>query len=180
LADGQISLTAIDPQVIAFNEPDGLDLFTMEGLVEEWTKGSNTFADNPPNAMLDGIHTHDNGTTSQCSIEVELMAAPEPGTDGQWTWQAIEVIPSASPSGSPRNRNAGCPDAAITTVVLSPTTIYIDSFSAGTKRVVELLSYRSRTQTGMRQFAARALQGERWGYPPNNRIKSKGRWVLPE
>jgi hypothetical protein len=83
-----------------------------------WAQGSDAFADDPPNAIVNGTYTHDDGTTSQCSIEVELMAAPEPGADGEWTWAAIELT-----------RWEGCPDAAQTTVVLAPSTIFIGSFS---------------------------------------------------
>jgi hypothetical protein len=121
LSNGQLSLTGVAPQVIAFTDRPHreFDTTTMEGLVDNWAEGSDAFADDPPNAIVDGTYTHDDGTTSQCSIEVELMAAPEPGADGQWTWQAIELT-----------RWEGCPDAAQTTVALSPTTIFIDSFSA--------------------------------------------------
>jgi len=121
LSDGQLSLTGVSPSVIAFTDRPHreFDTTTMEGLVDNWAEGSDTFADDPPNAIVDGTYTHDDGTTSQCSIEVELMAAPEPGGDGQWTWEAIELT-----------RFEGCPDASHATVALAPSTIFIDSFSA--------------------------------------------------
>lgn len=121
LSDGRLSLTGVSPQVIAFTDRPHreFDTTSMEGLVDNWAEGSDSFADDPPNAIVDGTYTHDDGTTSQCSIEVELMSAPEPGADGEWTWSAIELT-----------RWEGCPDAAQDTVALVPSTIFIDSFSA--------------------------------------------------
>ena len=114
LSDGQLSFTGVSPSVIAFTDRPqrGFDPTTMEGLVNKWSENSDAFADDPPNAIFAGTYTHEDGTTSQCSIEVELMAAPKPGADEQWTWKTTELT-----------RWEGCPDAKQTTVALSPSTL---------------------------------------------------------
>jgi hypothetical protein len=120
LSDDVISLTDVAPQVIAFTDrPDRLfGTITMEDLAAAWTEGADSFADDPPNAILNGVITDDNGATTQCAIEVELMAAPAAGEGEQWSWPVVEL-----------GRFDGCPVGE--DVTLNSASLFVDVLVSG-------------------------------------------------
>ena len=109
-----LALTGVSPDVIAFTDrPDrGYGSLSMEELAAAWSEGSDSFADDPPNAIIDGTYTNDDGTTSRCSIDVELMAPPVAGEEGEWNWATVELY-----------RWEGCPEGDVT---LSETALFLD------------------------------------------------------
>lgn len=56
LSDGTLTLSDIDNHVIAFSDRPMRATLTIpvEGLIEIWNKGKDSFADDPPNAVLVG------------------------------------------------------------------------------------------------------------------------------
>jgi hypothetical protein len=114
LSGDTLALTGVSPDVIAFTDrPDrGYGTLSMEELAAAWSEGSDSFADDPPNAIIDGTYTNDDGTTSRCSIDVELMAPPVAGEEGEWNWATVELY-----------RWEGCPEGDVT---LSEPAILVD------------------------------------------------------
>jgi hypothetical protein len=88
----------------------------MADLAKAWAEGSDSFASDPPNAILNGTYRDEDGTKRQCSIEVELMAAPVSGSPSGWTWKVVE-----------RARWDGCP-APGAPVAFTAVTLLIDPF----------------------------------------------------
>ena len=71
LADGVLSLRDVDETVLWFSDRPFRDTGSVDlaRLVEAWDEGEDSFADNPPNAVLSGMS--DEG---EVAIVVELMA----------------------------------------------------------------------------------------------------------
>ena len=102
LTGDTLAFTGVSPQVIAFTDRPARKFgsISMEDLAKAWAEGSDSFASDPPNAILTGIYTDEDGTKRQCSIEVELMAAPVSGLPSGWAWKVVE-----------RARWDGCPES---------------------------------------------------------------------
>ena len=90
LTGDTLALSEVSPQVIAFTDRPARKFgsISMADLAKAWAEGSDSFASDPPNAILNGTYTDEDGTKRQCSIEVELMAARYPGrpADGRGRW----------------------------------------------------------------------------------------------
>ena len=101
LTSDSLLLTGVLPQVIAFTDrPDRLfGTTTMEDLADAWTEGSDSFEDDPPNAVVDGTYTAEDGSTSRCIVEVVLLGPPGAEDAGAWTWETVELY-----------RWEGCPE----------------------------------------------------------------------
>jgi hypothetical protein len=104
------------PQVIAFTDRPARKFgsISMADLAKAWAEGSDSFASDPPNAIFNGTYTNEGGIKSQCSIEVELMAAPSSGSPSGWTWKVVEAA-----------RWDGCPEPG-TPLKIAPASFFID------------------------------------------------------
>ena len=100
LTGDTLALSEVSPEVVAFTDRPAREFgsISMADLAKAWAEGSDSFASDPPNAILNGTYTDEDGTKRQCSIEVELMAAPVSGSPSGWTWKVVE-----------RARWDGCP-----------------------------------------------------------------------
>ena len=116
LTGDTLALSEVSPQVIAFTDRPAhkFGSISMADLAKAWAEGSDSFASDPPNAILNGTYTDEDGTKRQCSIEVELMAAPVSGSPSGWTWKVVE-----------RARWDGCP-APGAPVVFTDASMFID------------------------------------------------------
>ena len=116
LTGDTLALSEVSPQVIAFTDRPARKFgsISMADLAKAWAEGSDSFASDPPNAILNGTYTDEDGTKRQCSIEVELMAAPVSGSPSGWTWKVVE-----------RARWDGCP-APGAPVVFTDASMFID------------------------------------------------------
>jgi hypothetical protein len=116
LTGDTLALSEVSPQVIAFTDRPARKFgsISMADLAKAWAEGSDSFASDPPNAILNGTYTDEDGTKRQCSIEVELMAAPVSGSPSGWTWKVVE-----------RARWDGCP-APGAPVSLRGVSVFID------------------------------------------------------
>ena len=117
LSDTTLTLTGVNPEVIAFTDRPERQSATlsMEDLAAAWAEGADSFADDPPNAILGGTYTDDEGNETHCSIEVELMAAPTAANEADWDWEVLELA-----------RWEGCPEANVGFVELSRASVFID------------------------------------------------------
>lgn len=120
LTGDTLALSEVSPQVIAFTDRPARKFgsISMEDLAKAWAEGSDSFASDPPNAILNGAYTDEDGTKRQCSIEVELMAAPVSGSPSGWTWKVVE-----------RARWDGCP-APGAPVVFTVPNLVVDPFQS--------------------------------------------------
>ena len=118
LTGDTLVFTGVSPQVIAFTDRPARKFgsVSMEDLAGAWAEGSDSFASVPPNAILNGTYTNEDGTQSQCSIEVELMAAPSSGSPSGWTWKVVE-----------RARWDGCPEPGAP-LMIAPSMLFIDPY----------------------------------------------------
>ena len=116
LTGDTLALSEVSPQVIAFTDRPARKFgsISMADLAKAWAEGSDSFASDPPNAILNGTYTDEDGTKRQCSIEVELMAAPVSGSPSGWTWKVVE-----------RARWDGCP-APGAPVVFTDANVFVD------------------------------------------------------
>jgi hypothetical protein len=120
LTSDSLLLSGVASTVIAFTDrPDrGFATITMEKLAALWTEGSDSFEEDPPNAAVDGTITDEDGSTSRCTVEVELRAVPVAAEAGEWIWHTVEL-----------NRWPGCPQEA--ELVMEGPSILIDPFHVG-------------------------------------------------
>ena len=120
LTGDTLALSEVSPQVIAFTDRPARKFgsISMADLAKAWAEGSDSFASDPPNAILNGTYTDEDGTKRQCSIEVELMAAPVSGSPSGWTWKVVE-----------RARWDGCP-APGAPVVFTVPNLVVDPFQS--------------------------------------------------
>jgi hypothetical protein len=118
LTSDSLLLSGVASTVIAFTDrPDrGFATITMEKLAALWTEGSDSFEEDPPNAAVDGTITDEDGSTSRCTVEVELRAVPVAAEAGEWIWHTVEL-----------NRWPGCPQEA--ELVMEGPSILIDPFN---------------------------------------------------
>jgi hypothetical protein len=116
LSGDTLAFTGVSPEVFAFTDrPDPLfGTTSMEELSLAWSEGSDSFGDDPLNAIVRGTYTAEDGTTSRCSIDVELMAPPVAGEEGKWTWATVEPY-----------SQEGCPEDVVFS--LSTPSVLIDS-----------------------------------------------------
>ena len=119
------------PEVVAFTDRPAREFgsISMTDLAKAWAEGSDSFASDPPNAILNGTYTDEDGTKRQCSIEVELMAAPVSGSPSGWTWKVVE-----------RARWDGCP-APGAPVMFTAASLFIDPFPLGSDIADSMGSY---------------------------------------
>jgi hypothetical protein len=119
LSNDTLTLAGVSPQVIAFTDrPDRLfGSVSMEELADVWAQGADSFEDDPPNAIVDGTTTDADGTTTQCAVEVELVAAPVPGELEEWTWEVLELA-----------RFEGCPEVGAP-IDMQAVSVFIDAWT---------------------------------------------------
>ncbi|MEM1155514.1 MAG: hypothetical protein AAGI44_15375 [Pseudomonadota bacterium] len=57
ITDGRLTLTGVDDTIIAFSDRPNRDVASesLSGLVDNWSRGENSFAQTPPNAALTGL-----------------------------------------------------------------------------------------------------------------------------
>ena len=117
LSDGMLTMTGVLPAIIAFTDRPYREFSTttLADLADDWAEGSDSFEIDPPNAIVDGVHTNAGGTSSQCSVEVELMAPPVPGAAGEGSWEVVELT-----------RFEGCPETSEGPVSWAPVSVFID------------------------------------------------------
>jgi len=119
LSNDTLTLAGGSPQVIVFTDrPDRLfGSVSMEALADVWAPGADSFEDDPPNAIVDGTTTDVDGTTTQCTVEVELVAAPVPGELEEWTWEVLELA-----------RFEGCPEVGAP-IDMQAVSVFIDMWN---------------------------------------------------
>ncbi len=77
------------------SDPDfGHQEISWKEFRQSWNHGPDSFANDPPNAILGGNYLDDSGQIHHCSMTLELLAPPEIGSEGV-AWEATVLAKAA-------------------------------------------------------------------------------------
>ncbi len=95
-ADGMLTLTGVAPTTLYFSDrPEHVvGHMTNEQFVDQWTVGDNSFASDPPNAVLSFVETGDD-RPDDC-----VVVLTNPQLDGDSIRYAIEVLEGSVPEST--------------------------------------------------------------------------------